>query len=155
VKFRTLVELGGKTATGLRVPPEVVAALGSGRKPAVMVTVGGYTYRSTVASRGGAFMIPLSAEHRGAAGLAAGDEVDVEVEVDTEPRELVIPEDLRVIPEDLRAAVDTDPAARSFFDELSYSNRRRIVGNVEGAKTPQTRQRRIDKAVVALSEGRI
>lgn len=148
MKFRTLVELGGKTATGLRVPPEVVAALGSGRKPAVMVTVGGYTYRSTVASRGGAFMIPLSAEHRGAAGLAAGDEVDVEVEVDTEPRELVIPEDLR-------AAVDTDPAARSFFDELSYSNRRRIVGNVEGAKTPQTRQRRIDKAVVALSEGRI
>jgi len=65
VKFRTLVELGGKTATGLRVPPEVVAALGSGRKPAVMVTVGGYTYRSTVASRGEAFMIPLSAEHRG------------------------------------------------------------------------------------------
>ncbi len=148
MKFRTLVELGGKTATGLRVPPEVVAALGSGRKPAVMVTVGGYTYRSTVASRGGAFMIPLSAEHRGAAGLAAGDEVDVEVEVDTEPRELVIPEDLR-------AAVDTDPAARSFFDELSYSNRRRIVGNVEGAKTPQTRQRRIDKAVTQLREGRI
>jgi len=148
VKFRTLVELGGKTATGLRVPPEVVAALGSGRKPAVMVTVGGYTYRSTVASRGGAFMIPLSAEHRGAAGLAAGDEVDVEVEVDTEPRELVIPDDLR-------AAVDTDAAARSFFDGLSYSNRRRIVGNVEGAKTPETRQRRIDKAVTQLREGRI
>ena len=148
MKFRTLVELGGKTATGLRVPPEVVAALGSGRKPAVMVTVGGYTYRSTVASRGGAFMIPLSAEHRGAAGLAAGDEVDVEVEVDTEPRELVIPDDLR-------AAVDTDAAARSFFDGLSYSNRRRIVGNVEGAKTPETRQRRIDKAVTQLREGRI
>jgi len=140
VKFRTLVELGGKTATGLRVPPEVVAALGSSRKPAVMVTVAGYTYRSTVASRGGAFMIPLSAEHRAASGLAAGDEVDVEVEVDTEPRELVIPEDLR-------AAVDTDTAARAFFDELSYSNRRRMLGNVEGAKTPQTRQRRIDKAV--------
>jgi len=113
-----------------------------------MVTIGGYTYRSTVASRGGAFMIPLSAEHRGAAGLAAGDEVDVEVKVDTEPRELVIPEDLR-------AAVDTDAAAGAFFDGLSYSNRRRIVGNVEGAKTPQTRQRRIDKAVFALSEGRI
>lgn len=64
MKFRTLVELGGKTATGLRVPPGVVAALGSSRKPAVMVTIGGYTYRSTVASRGGAFMIPLSAEHR-------------------------------------------------------------------------------------------
>lgn len=148
MKFRTLVELGGKTATGLRVPPGVVAALGSSRKPAVMVTIGGYTYRSTVASRGGAFMIPLSAEHRGAAGLAAGDEVDVEVKVDTEPRELVIPEDLR-------AAVDTDAAAGAFFDGLSYSNRRRIVGNVEGAKTPQTRQRRIDKAVFALSEGRI
>jgi len=148
VKFRTLVELGGKTATGLRVPPGVVAALGSSRKPAVMVTIGGYTYRSTVASRGGAFMIPLSAEHRGAAGLAAGDEVDVEVEVDTEPRELVIPEDLR-------AAVDTGAAARAFFDGLSYSNWRRIMGNVEGAKTPQTRQRRIDKAVFALSEGRI
>lgn len=148
MKFRTLVELGGKTATGLRVPTDVVAALGSGRRPAVVVAIAGYTYRSTVASRGGAFMIPLSAEHRAASGLAAGDEVDVEVEVDTEPRELVIPDDLR-------AAVDTDAAARSFFDGLSYSNRRRIVGNVEGAKTPETRQRRIDKAVTQLREGRI
>lgn len=148
MKFRTLVELGGKTATGLRVPTDVVAALGSGRRPAVVVTITGYSYRSTVASMGGAFMIPLSAEHRGAAGLAAGDEVDVEVQLDTEPRELVIPEDLR-------AAVDTDPAARAFFDELSYSNRRRMLGNVEGAKTPQTRQRRIDKAVAQLREGRI
>jgi len=117
MKFRTLVELGGKTATGLRVPADVVAALGSGRKPAVVVTIAGYTYRSTVASMGGAFMIPLSAEHR--------------------------------------AAVDTDAAALAFFDGLSYSNRRRIVGNVEGAKTPEPRQRRLDKAVVALSQGRI
>ncbi len=145
--FRARVELGGKTATGIRVPPEVVADLGRGKRPPVRVTLNGHTYRSTVAVMGGDYLVPVSAEVRAAAGVAAGDEVDVEVELDTEPREVVAPPDLA-------AALDADPAARSFFDTLSYSNRRRLVLSVEDAKTPETRQRRIAKAVDALREGR-
>ncbi len=143
MRFTTTVELGGKTATGFEVPADVVDALGSGRRPAVTVTIGGYTYRSTVASMGGRFMVPLSAEHRAASGLAAGDEVDVDLELDTAPRELVVPDDLA-------AALAADPAAHAAFEALSYSNRRRHVLSVDGAKTDATRQRRIAKVVEEL-----
>ena len=94
VRFRTTVELGGRTATGLRVPAEIVEALGSGKKPAVRVTIGGHTYRSTVATRGGVYLLPLSGENRTAAGVAAGDEVDVDIELDDQPREVTVPDDL-------------------------------------------------------------
>jgi bifunctional DNA-binding transcriptional regulator/antitoxin component of YhaV-PrlF toxin-antitoxin module len=144
MKFRTTVELGGKTATGLPVPADVVEALGAGKRPAVHVTVAGHTYRSTVAPRGGQFLIPLSAEHRAAAGVAAGDEVDVEIELDTEARVLVVPADLA-------AALDADGGARQRFDALSHSNRSRHVLSVEGAKTDETRQRRIAKVVADLA----
>ena len=147
MKFRATVELGGKTATGIEVPPEVVAALGSSRKPAVRVTINDYTYRSTVATMGGRFMVGVSAEVRAAAGIAAGDIVDVEMELDTAPREVNVPADFA-------AALDRDPDARRFFDGLSYSNRLRFVLNIEGAKTDETRQRRIDKSVAMLHEGR-
>jgi hypothetical protein len=147
IKFRATVELGGKTATGIEVPAEVVAGLGSGKRPAVRVTVNGYTYRSTVAPMGGTYMLPLSAEHRQGAGVAAGDEVDVELELDTEPREVTVPLDFA-------DALDQDPDARRFFDGLSYSNRRRLVLSIEDAKTAETRQRRIAKTVDMLREGR-
>ena len=143
MRFMTTVELGGKTATGFEVPADVVDALGSGRKPAVTVTIGGHTYRSTVAARGGRYLVPLSAENRTAAGVAAGDDVEVDLELDTAPRELVVPDDLT-------AALDADPAARAAFDALSYSNRQRYVLSVEGAKTDATRQRRVAKAVEEL-----
>ena len=148
MNFRTIVELGGKTATGIRVPPEVVAALGSGKKPAVRVTINGYTYRSTVAVYGGEFFLPVSAEVRAGAGIAAEDEIEVAVELDTEPREVVVPHDLN-------AALESEPEARRFFDGLSYSNKRRIVLAIEDAKTAETRQRRIEKTVEKLREGRI
>ncbi len=135
--------LGGKTATGIEVPADVVAALGPSKRPAVLVIVGGHSYRTTVAPMAGSYWIPLSAENRAAAGVAAGDEVDVEIELDTQPRELEIPDDLS-------AALDTDGAARRAFDALSYSNRRRYVLSVEGAKTAETRQRRIANAVADL-----
>jgi hypothetical protein len=147
MEFRTTVELGGKTATGFEVPTEVVEALGSGRKPRVTVTIGGHTYRSTVAVMGGRYMLPLSADNRGKAEVAAGDEVTVGVELDTAERTVDVPADLA-------AALDAEPAARSFFETLSYSNRSWHVLNVEGAKTPETRQRRIDKAVAMLREGK-
>lgn len=148
MRFRTTIELGGKTATGFQVPPEVVESLGSTKRPPVRVTINGYTYRSTVAPYGGVFMLPLSAEHRTAAGLAAGDEVDVDLELDTEPREVAVPPDVA-------EALAADPAAKQAFEALSYSHQRRHILAIDGAKTPETRQRRIAKAVTTLHEGRV
>jgi hypothetical protein len=145
--FRTVIELGGTTATGLRVPDDVVAALGAGKRPAVLVRIGSHSYRSTIAVMDGAFMLPLSAENRAAAGVAAGDEVEVMIELDTAPREVVVPHDFA-------AALDADPEARRTFDDLSYSNKRFHVEPITGAKTPETRQRRIEKSVAILHEGR-
>ena len=148
MKFRAVIQLGGKTATGLQVPPEVVASLGSGKRPAVQVTINGYTYRSTVATMGGEFMLPVSAEVREGAGIAAGDEVEVEIALDSEPREVRVPPDLA-------DALERDADAKRFFEGLSYSNKRRVVLQIEDAKTPETRQRRIAKAVSTLHEGKI
>lgn len=147
MKFRTTLLQAGKTATGIQVPDEIIEALGNGRKPAVRVTIGAYTYRSTVAVMGGQYLIPVSAAHRDGAGIAGGDEIDVELALDTEPREVVVPEDFA-------AALDAEPAARTFFEGLSYSQRRWFVLGIEDAKTAETRQRRIDKAVARLREGR-
>jgi hypothetical protein len=146
VRFRTVVELGGKTATGIRVPPDVVADLGSSKRPAVSVTINGYTYRSTVAVMGGVFMLPVSADVRTAAGVAAGDEVDVDVELDTAPREVAVPPDFN-------AALDADADARRFFDGLSFSNKSRLVLAIQAAKTDETRQRRIASTVSKLHAG--
>jgi hypothetical protein len=145
MEFRTTVELGGKTATGLRVPDDVVAALGRGKRPPVQVTVAGYSYRTTVATMGGAFFVPLAAEHREAAGLTAGQEVDVRVEPDDAPRETSLPEDLD-------AALDDD--ARAFFSGLAPSHRKEWVRWVEEAKKPETRAARIEKTAASLREGK-
>jgi hypothetical protein len=143
--FRATVELGGKTATGIAVPDAVVAALGSSHRPAVSVTLGGHTYQSTVARRGGRYMLPLSAENRAAAGVAAGDEVDVTLALDTAPRVVEVPADLA-------AALAAEPALKARFEALASSHRREHVRAIEDAKTPETRQRRIDKALARLRE---
>ena len=141
-----MVELGGKTATGLAVPDEVVERLGAGKRPAVKVTIGDYTYRTTVAPMGGRSMVPLSAEHRSAAGVVAGDEIDVDIEADQEPRTVAVPADLG-------AALAGDEQARTFFDGLSYSRRKEWVRWIEEAKRAETRADRIDKAVASLHAG--
>ena len=146
MKFRATLELGGKTATGIRVPEEIVAGLGAGKRPAVSVTINGYTYRSTVAPMGEVYMLPVSAENRAGAGIAAGDEVAVDLALDTAPREVAVPADFA-------AALDGDTVARQQFERLSYSNKRRHVLSIEEAKTPETRQRRITKAIETLREG--
>ena len=146
MRFKATVPLGGKTATGIRVPPEVVEDLGSHKRPPVRVTIGKHTYRTTVAVMGGEFMIPLSAENRKGAGVAAGDKVDVGIELDTEPREVNVPPDFA-------EALGRGSNARQHFDALSYSHRRRYVMSIEEAKTAETRQRRIAKAVEKLAEG--
>src|SRR5688572_33159420 len=115
MKFRTTLLQSGKTSTGFVVPDEVVEALGSGKRPPVRVTINGYTYRNTVAVMGGEYMVGVSAEHRGGAGVAGGDEIEVEMQLDTEPREVTVPEDFA-------AGRDAEPAVRATFDRLSYSN---------------------------------
>jgi hypothetical protein len=142
MRFRTTIELGGKTATGFQVPPDVVESLGRGKRVPVVVTINGHSYRSTIAPYSGAYYLPLSAENRTAAGVAAGDEIDVEIEVDDKPREIAVPDDL--------AKALAEAGARAAFDALSYSRKRGIVEPIEAAKAPETRQRRIDKAVADL-----
>ncbi|POH70398.1 hypothetical protein C3B59_04815 [Cryobacterium zongtaii] len=141
--FRTVIEQSGATATGIPVPDVVVAALGPGKRHAITVTLNGHSYRSSVAPYKGKYMIALSAEHRAKAGVAGGDTVDVSIEVDDQPR--TVDE-----PEALTAALDADPSARTAFDSLSYSNQRRHVLAVEGAKTDVTRRRRLDAVLAEL-----
>ena len=148
MRFRALIQGAGKSAAGIQVPDEVVEALGAGRKPPVRVTINGHSYRSSVATMSGVFMVGVTNEFRRESGVAAGDTVDVDIELDTEPREVVVPPDLA-------AALDADPEARAFFDGLSYSNRRRVVEPVVAAKAPETRQRRIEKSVAGLHDHRI
>lgn len=148
MRFQTTLFQSGKNTTGIVVPEEIVTALSSGKRPAVNVTVNGYSYRSTIASMGGQFLIPVSAEIRQNTGLAGGDEIDVDLELDTAPREVDVPADLA-------AALDAEPVAKAFFDSLSYSNKRRHVLGIEGAKTDETRQRRIAKSVELFREGRV
>jgi hypothetical protein len=144
--FRAVIQQSGKTATGIPVPAAVVERLGAGKRPAVQVTLQGYTYRSTVAPLGGAFMLPLSAEHRAAAGVVAGDEVEVTLARDTAPRVVSMPPDLA-------AALAADAEAQRVFAGLSYSNQQRVVLPIEEAKTPETRQRRIAAALGRLRAG--
>jgi hypothetical protein len=131
-------------ATGLPVPAEAVAALGGNKKPPVVVRLPGYSYRSTIAAYGEVFMLPLAAEHRLAAGLQAGDQVEVTLELDTQPRTVLVPDDLA-------QALAGQPGAREAFDRLSYTQRKEAVRQVESAKAAETRQRRIAKIVAGLT----
>jgi hypothetical protein len=147
VKFTTTLLQAGKTATGFRVPAEVMEALASGKKPAVSVTINGFTYRSTVATVDGHPMVGVSDAVRRASGVAGGDKIEIDLALDTAPREVTVPPDLT-------AALDRDPVARQTFDGLSFSNKQFWTVSVEGAKTDETRLRRIEKAIATLREGR-
>ncbi len=138
-----IVQAEGKNATGIRVPAEAIAALGTHKKPKVVVSLNGYSYRSTVAAYGDVFMIPLSAEHRGAAGVQANDMVEVTIELDTEPRTVEVPDDLA-------AALAEKVGAAAAFEALSPSARKEHVRQVESAKAPETRARRIATIVAKL-----
>jgi hypothetical protein len=147
MRFRATVELGGKTATGIEVPEDVVKALGSGSRPPVSVTIGGHTYRTTVARMGGRFLVPLSAENRTAAGVAAGDQVDVDVEPDAAPREVEVPADLA-------EALARDDAAQAAFEGLSFTHRKEWVRWIDEAKKAETRATRLAKTVESLHAGK-
>lgn len=147
MRFRTAIRQSDGNATGIEIPSEVMAALGAGKKPPVRLSVNGYAYRSTVATVDGRSMVGFSAAHRAASGLHGGDEVDVDIEIDNEPRTVAVPDDLA-------AALDTEPRARTTFDKLSNSMKGYHVAQVLDAKTPETRQRRIEKSISVLREGK-
>ena len=149
VRFRTTLSLENRDATGIHVPHGALETLGGNRRPAVVATVNGYTYRGTVMGYDPADpLMPFSSEHRAASGLRAGDEIDVELELDARPREAEVPGDLA-------AALEADPVAKAFFDGLSYTNKRVHTLSVDGAKTPETRARRVKKAIAMLREGKV
>ncbi len=146
MKFTTTLLLHGKTATGFEVPTEIDEALGAGKKPPVRVTINGYTYRSSVAVMGGKFLCGVAAEHRAPAGVKAGDTVEIDLQLDTEKREVQIPDDVA-------KALKANAVAKVAFEKLSYSHKRAHVEPIAAAKAPETRQRRIDKMITTLSEG--
>ncbi len=143
MRFTTTVLASGKTATGIPVPESVVEALDAGKRIPVVVTINGYSYRSSIVFYTGQFLIALSAENRAGAGVAAGDEIEVEVQLDDQPREVEVPADLA-------AALAQDADAAAAFAALSYSKKRAVVLSVESAKTDATRLRRIEKALTDL-----
>lgn len=147
MKFRAELELDGKTATGITVPAEVIDTLGAGRRPAVSVTINGHTFRTTIGSMGGVAKIPVSSAVRAAAGVAAGDTLDVEVVADTAPRPVSVPDDLA-------AVLAGQPEARDFFAQLSQSRQRAYVTWIEQAKKPDTRASRVAQTAALLADKR-
>lgn len=145
MRFTTTIRSGGGTTTGIEVPQEVMDALGGGRRYPVVVTLNGYTYRSTASWYKGANMISLSGENRAGAGVQAGDEVEVQVELDDAPREVLVPEDL---------AAAWDDEGRAFFEGLSASAKKAFTVWIEDAKKPETRASRVATAVEMLREHR-
>jgi hypothetical protein len=145
--FHGTLDLHGKTATGISVPDEIIDALGGGKRPPVVVTIGGHTFRTTIAPMGGQYLLGLNAENRAAAGAAAGDELDIEIALDTTPREVTVPDDLA-------AALVSDERASATFDGLSYTHRKEWVRWIEEAKKAETREARLAKTVESLREGK-
>jgi hypothetical protein len=145
--FRSTILQNGKTATGIPVPEDVIEKLGQGRRIPVCVTVNDHTYRSSIVSIGGGFMISISEENRKKAGVKAGDKVDVNIEIDTKPRDVMIPKDLT-------ESLEKDNDAKNFFQGLSFSHKRWYLTWIETAKKDGTRSDRITQAVKMLREGR-
>ncbi len=145
MKFTAVIQQHGKTATGIEVPPEVVEGLGGGRKPKVTVTINGQSYRSSIAVMGGQSLVGVSAENRALTGVAAGDTVEVDLDLDTAPRVVEVPPDLA-------AELAGDHQAMAAWTSLSYSHQRQHALAIEVAKAPETRARRVEKALQMLRE---
>ncbi|HEY6117560.1 MAG TPA: YdeI/OmpD-associated family protein [Candidatus Dormibacteraeota bacterium] len=142
-RFRTRLLAAGKTAAGVEVPENVVAGLGSTKRPLVKVTINGYTYRSAIAPMGGTYMLGVSNEVRAHTGVVPGQTIDVDVELDTEKREVEVPPELA-------KALAKDPSAKKYFDSLSYSRKYALAAPIANGKTPETRERNLAKAMAEL-----
>jgi hypothetical protein len=142
ITFHTVILQTGKNTAGIQVPEEIIEELGSNKRPLVRITIKKYTYRSAVAVMGGKFMVGISAENRQAAGVRGGEEVDVTIELDLEPRTVEIPKDLK--------AALTEAGGLKAFEASAPSMQKEYVRQVEEAKTQETRERRIAKLVEKL-----
>src|SRR5262245_48254020 len=142
--FKTILLTAGKTATGIKIPPEIIEKLGAGKKPPIKVTINGFTYRSTVAVMGGDFMVGVNAENREGAKVKGGDKMEVTIELDTQPRELELPAAFK-------KALDKNVTAKKAFENLSHSKQKVHVLPISNAKTEETRNRNIEKALKALT----
>jgi hypothetical protein len=139
-----LVSHGGNTA-GFEIPDEVVEELGGGRKPKVVVTIGAHTWRSSIANMGGQFMLGVSMENRAAAGVAAGQVLDVDVELDTAERTVDVPVDLA-------AELGKDDALGATWDRWSFTRRKEAARALTEAGKPETRTRRLEKLLADLRD---
>ncbi|MGH2441542.1 MAG: YdeI/OmpD-associated family protein [Chloroflexota bacterium] len=144
MKFMATLALHGKSATGIEIPSTVIDGLGGGKRAKVRVTINGYRYQSTIGSMGGKSLLPVSADIRAAAGIAASDDITVDLELDDQPRVVDVPGDL--------AAALASANLREAFDSLAPSRRRAHVLAVESAKTPETRARRMDRIIGELRQ---
>ncbi|HRI22523.1 MAG TPA: YdeI/OmpD-associated family protein [Panacibacter sp.] len=134
--------------TGINVPEEIIEKLGAGKKPPVVVTLNKYTYRNTVAVMGGKYMISLSAENRKNANAKGGDELEITLSLDTEPRTVELPADFQ-------EALDKNKQAKTIFEKLSPGKKKAIVVSINDAKTEETKRKRIDKTITSLTEGKV
>lgn len=143
-KFKTKLFLAGKTATGIEVPEKIVESFGRGKKVPVTVTINGFSYPSTVAVYNGVYMLPVSAAVRESAGIEAGETIEVQIVPDDSVRTVELPADFK-------KALDKNATAKKFFETLSNSNKKHFTIPIEQAKTPETRLRRIEKAIEQLA----
>lgn len=148
LKFSTVLLQAGKTATGIKIPDGIIEKLGAGKKPAIKVTINGFTYRSTVAVMGGAYMVGVNAENRAGAKVKGGDKIDVVIELDTEERVVEVPVEFQQV-------LNKNAAAKEKFESLSYSKKKALVLPIQVAKTKETADRNIQKALNILkNQGR-
>ena len=144
--FTTTLWSNGGNTTGIRIPEAVIDELGKGKRAPVIVTVNGYVFRNTTAVMGGQYLVGVSAAHREASGLKAGDPIEVTLEVDDAPRVVEVPTELA-------EALAGDPVASAAWAKLSYSHQRQHAEAIEAAKSPDTKSRRVEKALAMLHEG--
>lgn len=147
MKFKTKIVQSGNN-TGIHVPDEIIERIGAGKKPPVVITLKKYTYRNTVAVMGGKYMVSLSAEHRTNAHVSGGEELEINIELDTEPRTVDIPQDLQ-------KALNKNVVAKKNFEALSPSKKKYLVLDITSAKTEETKIRRIEKAIQSLPAGKV
>ncbi len=143
LKFSTTLLQAGKTATGIKIPDEIIEKLDAGKKPAIKVTINGFTYRSTVAVMGGGFMIGVNAENRMGANISGGDQIDVTIELDTEERIIEVPNELQVF-------LNKNEDVKKFYETLSNTKKKSLTLPIFDAKTEETRNKRIEKAITML-----
>jgi hypothetical protein len=148
LKFSTVLLQGAKTATGIKIPDDIIEKLGGGKKPLVKVTINNYTYRSAVAVMGGVFMVGVSAENREGAKVKGGDPIEVTIELDTEERVVEVPIELQEF-------LNQNVEAKQFFDSLSNSKKKVLTLPIFASKTEATKTKNMDKAILMLQNRKV